>query len=166
MQPEDPPTRRPVAVDPEFGERVKVLRTALGISQRELAETAGISKRSVEDYEAGSLPRGNLPKLAKALGVTPYYLAYGSEELETQLELLAATVEELKLEQARQNELTLRAIAASRRVMQTVDATLRAVLLHLTEQDELAELDDEAALSDDPAGESGGSGARSSPRPG
>lgn len=52
--------------------RVRDLRTALGVSQIELARRAGLSRRTIQSLEYGSGPDprlGTLKKVADALGV-------------------------------------------------------------------------------------------------
>jgi transcriptional regulator with XRE-family HTH domain len=55
-----------------FGGHLQTLRETAGLSQSELAGKAGISIRSLQNWEIGrSQPRlESLPKLARALGVT------------------------------------------------------------------------------------------------
>ena len=59
-----------------FGEKLKVVRLSLNLSQTELAKRTGISERSLYSYEqAGILPRSsNLRKIASALNVSVSYL--------------------------------------------------------------------------------------------
>ena len=59
-----------------FGEKLRNARTALNLSQIELAERAGITERSIYSYEqTGTLPRTPvLKRLAEALNVTVTYL--------------------------------------------------------------------------------------------
>lgn len=75
-----------------FKEKLIDRRAALGLSQAELSEKAGIGKRTITSYESENrLPHpAQLYKLAKALGVTPEYLknddidnpAYGMDRME------------------------------------------------------------------------------------
>ena len=60
----------------KFTEKLAAARKEAGISQTELAEKAGVSRRSISAYENGeSVPRrGVLRKMAGALGVTVAYL--------------------------------------------------------------------------------------------
>ena len=56
----------------EFSEKIKNARLAAGISQRELAEKTGLSKRTIQNYEMGArIPksRDTYEILAKALGI-------------------------------------------------------------------------------------------------
>lgn len=57
---------------PGFGERLRVLRTAAGYTQQELAQELGISRRRVAYYEGETEhpPAALLADLAAALGVT------------------------------------------------------------------------------------------------
>ena len=59
-----------------FSEKLRNARTALNLSQTELAQRVGITERSIYSYEqTGSLPRTPvLKKLAEALNVTVTYL--------------------------------------------------------------------------------------------
>lgn len=59
-----------------FSEKLMNTRLALNLSQIELAEKAGISERSIYNYEqTGALPRTSIiKKLAEALNVTTAYL--------------------------------------------------------------------------------------------
>lgn len=62
--------------NPTFGEKVKARREELNISQDQLAALAGITRRSIVNYETGVKKPfySTLRKLATALGVTIYYL--------------------------------------------------------------------------------------------
>lgn len=59
-----------------FGEKIKDQRERLQISQEQLANLIGVSRRTIITYETGTAtPRQNtLRKLAEALGVTQRYL--------------------------------------------------------------------------------------------
>ena len=59
-----------------FGEKIKGARLALNLSQIELAEKAGITERSIYNYEqTGTFPKSAvLKKLAGVLNVTVGYL--------------------------------------------------------------------------------------------
>lgn len=71
-----------------FGEKVKLARTTLNLSQTELAEITGISERSLYTYEQlNTIPRkSNVQKLADALHVTVTYLL-DEEESDTQKDI-------------------------------------------------------------------------------
>ena len=59
-----------------FAEKVKAARSELGMTQSELGDAAGVSLRSVLDYEKGKkVPRqSTLLRLAKALQVSTRFL--------------------------------------------------------------------------------------------
>lgn len=60
-----------------IGNRIKILRSRLGMSIDELAEKLGKNRTTVYRYENGdieNLPLGTLDPLATALGTTPAYL--------------------------------------------------------------------------------------------
>ena len=65
----------------KIAERLRKARDELGLTQTQLAKTAGISRSAIVHYEtAGTVPGGiELIKLSKALNVTPNYLLSGSE---------------------------------------------------------------------------------------
>jgi len=65
----------------KIAERLRKARDELGLTQTELAKTAGISRSAVVHYEtAGTVPGGlELIKLSNVLNVTPNYLLSGSE---------------------------------------------------------------------------------------
>ena len=65
----------------KIAERLRKARDELGLTQTELAKTAGISRSALVHYEtAGTVPGGiELIKLSNVLKVTPNYLLSGSE---------------------------------------------------------------------------------------
>ena len=65
-----------------FGEKVRLARTTLNLSQTELSEITGISERSLYTYEQlNTIPRkSNVQKLADALHVSVTYLMDEQEE--------------------------------------------------------------------------------------
>lgn len=66
----------------KFNERLRMLRKKAGLTQTELAEAAGSTMRSIQNYEAGKRYPQNIDiakKLATALGVTAGELL-GEEE--------------------------------------------------------------------------------------
>lgn len=69
-----------VIFDDSFHRRVATARSALGLTQEQLAKFAGIGRRQVAAYEAGtSKPRKDvLTNLAAALGTTIEWLATGN----------------------------------------------------------------------------------------
>ena len=64
-----------------FGEKVKAERERLGLSQEELANYLGITRRAVVSYEtSGAIPREKtLRKISETLGVTMRYLTDDNE---------------------------------------------------------------------------------------
>lgn len=66
-----------------FGERVRIKRKEIGMTQLELAERLGYKDRSsVARIESGErdVPRPTIIALANALGVTPAYLMVWEDE--------------------------------------------------------------------------------------
>lgn len=63
-----------------IGDRVKIKRLEMGLSQEELAIKSGTTQQSIVNVETGKTksPR-NLLDLAKALNVSPEYLKYGGD---------------------------------------------------------------------------------------
>ena len=61
-----------MAINPEFGQRVKELRISKGFSQELLASETGLNLRTIQRIESGeSIPRGDtLNRLSKALEVS------------------------------------------------------------------------------------------------
>lgn len=84
-----------------FRDKVIEHRAALGLSQKQLADKAGIGVRTIGNYESGArLPyAAQLYKLAKALGVSTEYLkndeiedpSYGLDRMEYVEEMRATT---------------------------------------------------------------------------
>jgi transcriptional regulator with XRE-family HTH domain len=73
-----------------FIERLVGARHIAGLSQAELAQAAGVSKRTIEGYEQGtSTPRAGTAALAKALKVDPHWLLVGTFPEVEQLAQLA-----------------------------------------------------------------------------
>jgi transcriptional regulator with XRE-family HTH domain len=56
-----------------FGERVRLLRGATGLSQADLAERLGLSQSAMSHYESGrnQINADDVPRFADALGVHP-----------------------------------------------------------------------------------------------
>ena len=72
-----------------IGERIKAKRKEKGISQKQLAETAGLSITAIQSYEYGKYkPKiEQVEAIAGALGITPYDLmgaAYWDENIDTE----------------------------------------------------------------------------------
>ncbi|EKU59475.1 DNA-binding helix-turn-helix protein [Acinetobacter sp. WC-323] len=68
-----------------FGARLKFFRSKAGLSQQQLAEKSGLSRKIISDYEVKKdiVPRdSNLYKLAKALELDSYNLLPNEEPIE------------------------------------------------------------------------------------
>lgn len=63
----------------KFGQRIRELRHALGLSQEELAERAGVHRTYVGMIERGekNITLKSLAKIAKALGISMDFLMKG-----------------------------------------------------------------------------------------
>jgi transcriptional regulator with XRE-family HTH domain len=115
--------------DAAFAERLRRLRTARGWTQAELAEKAGIGKRSVEDYERGNkVPRRAVPAIAYALGVSPDFLLLGVDPLDSRLDELATRVVELREAVDRLEELLADSAESTRRMFGSVDSIVRLLI--------------------------------------
>lgn len=68
------------------GARIKRARIERGLSEMQLAAAVGISKAAIVAQEAAgteNFPKlPNALKIAKVLGVSPWYIAFGKEETE------------------------------------------------------------------------------------
>ena len=63
-----------------FGARVKKCRKTLGLTQKDLAKKLGIDEKTLQNYEYGSLPKGNnLFYLSRALKCSLDWLVTGEE---------------------------------------------------------------------------------------
>ena len=91
-----------------FKEKVKEHRGQLGLSQKQLAEKAGIGFRTIVTYEAGErFPQSaQLYKLAKALNVSTEYLKDDSiEDYVEEMRQMTSKQDSLNLEEMlRQNQ--------------------------------------------------------------
>jgi len=82
-----------LATDPEIlaqlGRRLERLRLDAGITQADLADTAGVSKRTVERLEAGaSVQLTNLVRVLRALGVLERFTSMIPEPRPRPLEIV------------------------------------------------------------------------------
>lgn len=69
--------RAPNAVDRHVGQRIRIRRTQVGITQTELADALGLSFQQIQKYERGSnrISIGTLAQIASALRTTiPFFL--------------------------------------------------------------------------------------------
>ena len=64
-------------VDRQIGDRLRVRRTALGMSREKLADALGVTVLTVHDWEAGvsRIGAARLSEVAKILGVSPGYFS-------------------------------------------------------------------------------------------
>ena len=86
----------------QFGERLALLIKEKGLSQRELAQKAGVTEAAMSLYVKGTrIPRASvLARVAEALNTTSDYLMNGTasnnrEELDLAKKLLARNVAEM-----------------------------------------------------------------------
>lgn len=160
MPPRPIPTR-----DTAFAKRVRDLRMGRGWTQRDLGVAAGIGKRSIEEYERGQVPKQNLVKLAEALGVTEHYLLHGEETLDVKVDMLVEEVRTLHRRIRHAEELSTRESAALRRILLTNDQVMRALAVHLLNQQTYDQLPDAPSLGVEPGnGDGGSSTTQESPR--
>jgi transcriptional regulator with XRE-family HTH domain len=132
----------PLNVDSDFGERLRGLRTAKGWTQADLSHHSGVGKRSIEDYERGRVPRKAIPELARALGVTPHFLATGEETIEEQVAALIDQIAHLARRIGQLEEVLASAAESQERVLRGLDAALKLVLTQIASRDVLAHLDE------------------------
>ena len=60
-----------------FSDKIKVAREQAGLTQQQLADSTGVSKRTIASYESGgAIARAStMLKLAKALNISSKYLS-------------------------------------------------------------------------------------------
>lgn len=107
------------AIDQQIGQRLRVRRLMLGMSQQALGEAVGVSFQQIQKYERGidRISSSKLVRLASHLGVGPtYFLDSLSED--------HATEESLPTERTEADELM-------RLFQQVKDPGLRELLLHI-----------------------------------
>jgi len=65
-------SNKPDLIDIEVGQRIRIQRLALGLSQTELADRIGVTFQQVQKYEKGAnrVGAGRLTQIAKVLSVT------------------------------------------------------------------------------------------------
>jgi len=73
-------TRSATVVDVHIGQKIRARRNLLGLSQTELADTAGITFQQIQKYEKGTnrVGAGRLQQFSEALGVPPSYFFEGA----------------------------------------------------------------------------------------
>lgn len=72
--------RGPTAVDVHVGQKTRVRRIFLGMSQTEVANAVGITFQQIQKYEKGMNRVGasRLQQISEALGVSPFYFFEGA----------------------------------------------------------------------------------------
>lgn len=112
-----------IMVAMKIGDRVKLRRLELGLSQEDLAEEIGISYQSIGQWESGkTAPRQNkLPVLALTLKTTQEWLQFGSGEKIATKAAKAFRPDRLKFH-ARIDEMTPDQLQALEIFFRTVDA--------------------------------------------
>ena len=81
----------------KMGDRLRLLREKKGLSQKDMAQTIGVSDRVYSYYEQDRFPKDEeiIKKMAKTLGTTVSYLL-GEDSIEkTQFAVLARSAENL-----------------------------------------------------------------------
>ena len=75
------PQKKPSTVDSQVGNRVRVRRMLLGMSQERLGELLGLTFQQVQKYEKGTnrIGAGRLFQIAQILGVPIDYFYEGAE---------------------------------------------------------------------------------------
>jgi len=69
-----------------IGERIKALRTSLGMTQEELGNAIGVKRAAINKYETGrviNIKRDNIENLAAVLNSTPEYILGYTELVNT-----------------------------------------------------------------------------------
>src|ERR1700722_11669613 len=72
-------SRGATPVDAHIGQKIRARRNLLGLSQTDLADSAGITFQQVQKYEKGAnrVGAGRLMQFSEALGVPPSYFFEG-----------------------------------------------------------------------------------------
>ena len=80
MEPSADEMRRRKELGPPLGRRLRIAREAAGLTTRELAALAHTSKKTIQDLsdgKGGNSGIGLIADIARGLGVSPAWLAYG-----------------------------------------------------------------------------------------
>ena len=72
-------------IDVQIGQKIRIRRTELSISQAELGDAAGVSFQQIQKYEKGAnrVSGSKIVQLANALQVTPDYFFEGAGTKQT-----------------------------------------------------------------------------------
>lgn len=104
-------------------ERLRELRKAAGLTQRQVAEKIGVNRRTVYEWEdAQRLPYQALPLLAELYETTPRFLLYGIESEAVELAELRDEVADLRASLTAFAELTEKTLGEIRRLLLDGDA--------------------------------------------
>ena len=97
-----------------FGEKVKLLRQTLGLSQSMLAKELGLSKRTIQSYEAGkSYPKQRqlYQQMAQLFGTDINYLLMENEDISDENDKEASSEEDQPLLPEEEADLLAESIA-------------------------------------------------------
>lgn len=75
--------RSPSSIDRFVGARVRLRRTALGVTQERLAQALGVTFQQVQKYEKGAnrIGAGRLQEIARVLDAPPSFFYDGAPEI-------------------------------------------------------------------------------------
>lgn len=75
--------RSPTSIDKFVGARVRLRRTALGVTQERLAQALGVTFQQVQKYEKGAnrIGAGRLQEIARVLDAPPSFFYDGAPEV-------------------------------------------------------------------------------------
>jgi transcriptional regulator with XRE-family HTH domain len=81
--------------DPEtVGQRLRESRRAIGLTQQQVADRLGVSRRAVSEWETDlRKPHVSIPALAALYGVSETFLLYGVEPASVELQQMRAAID-------------------------------------------------------------------------
>jgi transcriptional regulator with XRE-family HTH domain len=86
----------PTPADDDLQTRLREARRGVGLTQQQVADKLGASRRAVSEWELGQRrPHSKLPELAKLYGVSTSYLLEGVESAPVELSKLSKRLDEL-----------------------------------------------------------------------
>lgn len=112
-------------VDQTIGTRIRMFRTALGLSQTDLADYIGVRFQQIQKYESGKnqIPATRLEELAEALGVSVLMLLRDPNNTTEQSEDCAELLDLfLRLPQSHRAEILFQLRAKSARLRENIVA--------------------------------------------